>query len=254
MDNLSTEFTQEGQGFDDALAAKSRTEQEEKVNSPESSTESNQVEQEEESSEESSPSASEAKPDENLPFHKHPRWKEVYSKAQKVDELEKELKAIREEKKSVQQPTSTPKPKWFTDIYGHDNEEAWKDYQSTRLQDIKEAEDRAFNRLKAEQQAEAERTAKANDYVEQSLAALADEGHKFDRNKLLKIMAEYRPVDESGLQWDFKRGLEIYNLLEKKPSASAKKNVADATMRSKADAGSNEDEVMTPSKLRKMGW
>ena len=135
-------------------------------------------------------------------------------------------------------------------MYG-DNDDAWRDYQSSQQEIVKQAETRAIERIRNEQQSEATKAAKAQKFVQDSVQALRDEGHKFDENKLMKVMSEYRPVDETGANWDFKRGLEIYQLMENKPSSDAKKKVAASTMKSKSDAGSDAEPVVwTPSKLR----
>lgn len=248
-----TEFNRETeQGFDSVLGETSEQEQTEKETSEESSSETNQESAEESSTSEDSGSSEESKQDDNVPFHQHPRWKEVYNKAKKVDELEAKLAELSATKTTAQQETQTTsaKPKWFTDVYGADNEAAWADYKQSQDALLSQAEARAVERIKAEQRAESESVTKANEYIKQSVEALREEGHQFDENKLMKVMSEYRPVDASGTMWDFKRGLEIYNLLEKKPSADAKKRVAASTMKTRQESDEEETKVYTPSKLR----
>lgn len=251
-DKVSTEFNQETeQGFDAVLGSSKEQEQTEKEDSGESSAETNREQQEDSSTSEAAREAD--KQDDNVPFHQHPRWKEVYQKAKKVDELEARLAELSERKvESPRQESSSVsvKPKWFTDVYGAENEEAWRDYRQSQDQLLSQAESRAVDRIRREQKEEGEKLTKANDYIKQSVEALREEGHQFDENKLMKVMAEYRPVDESGTMWDFKRGMEIYALLEKKPSADAKKRVAASTMKSKQEADEEEVKVYTPSMLR----
>lgn len=252
MEDLDkTEFSREGQSVDEAFGTAGEPEQTEKETPAESSPETNQEGTEESSTSESAKDADD-KTDDNVPFHQHPRWKEVYNKAKKVEELEAKIAELSASRQTERQPdtiTTVPKPKWFTDLYG-DNDTAWQDYQQTQQQMVQQAEVRAVERIKAEQQAEVAKATKAQQYVKDAVQMLKDEGNDFDENKLMKIMSEYRPVDESGANWDFKRGLEIYNLLEKRPSAEAKKKVAASTMKSKSEGGDEAPTIWTPSKLR----
>lgn len=245
-----TEFNQEeSQGFDQILGSQVEQEQTETENSEESSTETNQ-EQAEESS--SSETKEESKIDDNVPFHQHPRWKEVYQKAKKVDELEAQLTELRTQK-AAPQPTqeTSAKPKWFTDVYGADNEAAWQDYNQYQSRIVSEAESRAVERIKAEQKAEQEQFAKSNAFIENEVQRLKESGHSFDKNKLMKVISDYRPIDSTGTMWDFDKAIEIYNLIDKKPSAEAKKRVAaQTTAKGSTETDEQEVKVYTPSKLR----
>lgn len=249
-----TGFQQEGKTLDEVLET-AQTEQEETENSSESSTEENQVE--EAASSEAADSQESKESDEDKPFHKHPRWREVYAKAQKVDELERRLQELAEKPEpKPQEPPVSYAPKWFRDAYG-DNQEAWADYQKTQEQTIQkavaEAQQRTLSKIEEQKKAEQEAVAKADAWIQGELDALKDEGAKFDQNKLLKIVSDYRPVDVNGL-WNIRKAYEIYQIMDRKDAekTGAKKRLAASTVSTGA-SDSSDDEVMTPSKIRKMG-
>ena len=72
-------------------------------------------------------------PDEDkVPFHKHPRWKEVQEDRRQLKEQVDELTRFKEEvapKLSRLEEQRQPIPKWFADTFG-ENETAWQEFQN----------------------------------------------------------------------------------------------------------------------------
>lgn len=63
---------------------------------------------------------------------------------------------------------------------------------------------------------------------------MKDEGLKFDKNELIKVVNDYRPINDEG-KWDFRRAYKILQLNAKSPD-KARKELADSTTRQKPDS------------------
>lgn len=203
-------------------------------------------------------------PGDNVPFHKHPRWKEMHDRNKA---MEAELSALRDfresqekrsqETESQRDTSQTPKiPKWFSDIHGT-NVEAWQEYLSGAAEQRNGAVQEAIRQIESKQQQQAQAQQQAQTYVDEQIQTLKDVGHDFDNNELLKIVADYRPINEQG-NWDFVKAHEILMLkksTESKEKSSARKSLAASTM-SKGKGGTEPDKTdgaLSIGELRKAG-
>lgn len=175
--------------------------------------------------------------EENIPFHKHPRWQEMQRRLKEKDEALADLTKFKEEAQPKLQELGKedrPVPQWFSETFG-ENKEAWNQYQSYEQQlrqDIK-------NEVKEEQQSQAQKQQDDQkhwqNWVSDKIGELQDEGLQFDRNELLKTVADYKPTDEEG-NLDFRKGYEILSRLKevegakKSQETQKKKEVASQTM------------------------
>lgn len=196
-------------------------------------------------------------PEENIPFHKHPRWIEREKELTTLrEQREADAKAIAElkEQSSKHQDPSTSVPDWFKELYG-DNQAAWQKYDEHEQTKEQEIEKRILDRQKQATQQQAEEAAHWNRWVDGEIKKLEDEGNKFDRNELIKTMLKYRPTDENN-NFDFKAGYEIYDTMRAKedPAKSlARKQLADTTSGSSKGEPARKD-YKTASDLRNRSW
>lgn len=199
--------------------------------------------------------------DDNVPFHKHPRWIERENELKELRERDEatakelaELKTLTAETSKRLEPTSAI-PEWFIELYGA-NEVAWRKYSEHDRAQRDEMKREVLAEQEATRQQQTQEAAHWNKWVDTEIDKLKEEGHTFDRNKLIKTMLDYRPTDEQG-NFDFKRGIEIYKLNESKddPAKSqARKELADATTRSPGSGGSKKKDYMTAGDLRHRSW
>lgn len=176
-------------------------------------------------------------PDEDkpVPFHKHPRFKEVISEKNELKDEVNVLKGRLDERETMQGEQPKPVPAWFSKLYGDDNE-AWQAYSQANAVERKSMKDEILTEIRTDQQTQTEVQQKtdkeANDYVDSSLEALKADGKKFDKNGLLKVMKEYPTTDSSG-NLDFNKGFQLYEKLteaKKDPEKDkARKELADKT-------------------------
>lgn len=200
-------------------------------------------------------------PDEDVPFHKHPRWIERETELKTLRERDEqtareleELKAFKEEVSGKLSPSDTDIPDWFKELYG-ENGVAWKKYEAREREREIEIERNIIAR-QTEAQAKAQEEAKRwNKWVDDEITKLQEEGKQFERNELIKTMLDYRPTDEQG-NFDFKKGYEIYEALKRKEDpahSQARKQIADiSTKSSKSDKESKG--FLTTSDLRGKPW
>lgn len=198
--------------------------------------------------------------EENLPFHKHPRWKKVQDDKKelelKVAELSGKLDGLSEVTKQEKADTP-PRPEWFTSLYG-DDEELWPKvykYEQEREERIKAellGKIETENTSKTEAQLREER--EALEHVNNSIQDLKDSGEKFDSKELVAVVREYQPTDDNG-NLDFVRGLKMLKELKKTnpESSKAKKELADTTT-SKSTHTNDDEPLNTTKSLRHTGW
>lgn len=196
--------------------------------------------------------------DENVPFHKHPRWIERENELNALKEnneaTARELEELKQFRDSVDVVDSNI-PDWFTELYG-DNAEAYRKYQQHEDARTEEIEKRILERQTQEQQRAEQESAKWTKWVEDEIRKLEDDGKKFDRNKLNKIMLDYSPTDANN-NLDYQKGYAIYEALEGKPDNSkseARKELADTATATSTKGEPTKKDYMTPSDLRHKSW
>lgn len=198
--------------------------------------------------------------EENLPFHKHPRWIERENELKELREFKEEVSpklADLETFKTKVETSIDPKsnvPEWFQELYGN-NPTAWEKYaehSKTEREEIKKELVADQERQRAEAVQEEQKWGK---WVEDGLASLEAKGYKFERNELIQTMLTYRPTDENN-NFDFEAGYKILSATKPKEDDAkplARKQLADTVTKSSKNSPVQKD-YMTPSELRKTSW
>lgn len=224
--------------------------------------------------EESAPSNSQD--ENNVPFHKHPRWKAMHDKNRALEETlamtaaeVQELRAFREQTASrldqVDRITRGEEkvtiPKWFGVAFGEENTELYQEYQQHQTEmrqqikaEIVQEQQQAHQAATHAAQSE---TARWDAWVTKSVDGLRDEGLEFDENELRAVALKYLPSDDRG-NIDFRKAydiLQIEKVKDMKPTekAKARKAIAAATT-TKGSSESPPKEYMTAADLRRTSW
>ena len=192
--------------------------------------------------------------EENLPFHKHPRWKQMYEENKTLKQTVESLNAFKTEVEPLVktlQPQQ-PIPEWFKNTYG-DSPEIWKQYQTYDKVAREQIKSELLSEIKAEEDKKTQETQKWNDWVAESLTALEDEGLKFNRNELQKFMVDWQkeygtlPINAEG-NIDFRKSLELMEKVKPKvdteATLEAKKKIA-AKVSSTSGSETKNKKVMT---------
>ena len=178
-----------------------------------------------------------AKPETDIPFHEHPRWKErEESWNKRFNEQETrhqdDLRKIREEfgAKREANAEKTEIPSWFGGT-----QEQWDQFRAHEDQKLKDAEERAIQRIKGEKEQMSKLEQEATDFFRSELAAIeADkdlnpDGAKIDPNKLLKIAVDNDLVDSKS-RWNYRAAFRIYKAQSPAPvDTKRRKELAGAT-------------------------
>ena len=173
------------------------------------------------------PAKDEQEKDENeLPFHKHPRWKAMNDEnrtlRERLDQVEQRVSNIPE----PQQETEIPS--WFQSVYG-DDPALYSQYQQANIAERQAIKQEIINEIKAEQNSKSVEEQQINKYIEDQVSTLKDEGNQFDKNELMKVVLDNKLFDDEG-RLNFRAGLAI---LKSTGSVSktqqAKKDVAGKT-------------------------
>lgn len=220
---------------------------EEKETLTESPTESNQTDESSESSAEDK--AEDVKAE--VPFHEHPRFKELI---EEKNTLKTELQELRSFKEQTQPLIErfTPKDEITPPAYWGGDADSYKLFLEDQRRLAQEVEDRAVQRIKAEQEGEDKRIREANEWFEKSVSDIESTGFKVDRNKLLKTAMDFELVDTQG-RWNYKAAAEILKRDEKPIDLTEKKQVA-ASATSEPTPERKPKDYLTPGVLRRKGW
>lgn len=196
-----------------------------------------------------------SKEEDNLPFHKHPRWIEREQELQELRERDAERdRQIAELTAAQESKDSADIPDWFSELYG-DNKTAWEKYNAHEQDRTNEIERRILAKQQEEQNKATQEEKFYGEWIDNEVAKLEAEGLKFDRNELIKTMVEYSPTDGDN-NLDFHKGYNIYQALKVQPDtekSDARKQLADtATTSSRSEP--SKKEYMTPGDLRNRSW
>ena len=170
-------------------------------------------------------------------FLNHPRWKEREEDwKNRFNEQEErhqaDLKAIREEfgqarKNNAEQ---TEIPSWFGG-----NQDQWDAYVKHEDMKIKQAEERAIERIKGEKTAEDKAVKEATDYMQSEISKIESDkelnpdGNKIEPNKLLKFVLDNDLVDSKG-RWNYRAGFRMMKANSTTtPNNGDRKKIAGAT-------------------------
>ena len=205
--------------------------------------------------------------EEKLPFHKHPRWKEMYNKNKDLegqltkmrDELESKINTISVSAKA----SSEELPDDFVKLYG-DNHEAYKLWRKQQDDLAERIKAEISNEMEQKSQAERQALEEGERYVEESIRALEEDGKTFDKNELMKFLLDFKekygalPEDDRG-NIDFMRGYELMTTMKgstkTEATTKAKKEIADFSGNSGRGRGEGAvKDYLTSNDLRNTGW
>lgn len=211
------EVAKDTQGFNQALNA-SESPAEEKEEEKVDPSQQGEAQQQDESN----------TGEEEVPFHKHPRFKEVYDnlkhEREARKELEERLKEFEGKLATKQEPQPVSVPSWWAG-----DEESWKLYAQHQQSLVERAKQEAIEAFQRQQLEEKEREKaekeRSSELVEESISELREKYGKFDENRLYKIIDEYRPTTEDGSWWDFERAYKILQMQEQAEKVGTQKSV-----------------------------
>jgi len=243
LDALEDTFVEQESAFDDEPAKESETEKE---NSVESSTKTN--EDEKEPSQKGEPEKDNTTAEENIPFHKHPRWQEMLNKNKELEEQLNEFKqGVSAQLEEIKTKPTEQIPESFRKLYG-DDPVIWKTWQEYMAGEKENWKKDTLAEIKAEQEAKSkeekllkEKEQEAQQYFENQFKEIEATDGKIDRNAIVKILETYHPVEPNTGLYDIKAAYDIYKKLNKAdPDKSNKrKSIADA---STSNGGSSSDQ------------
>jgi len=178
-------------------------------------------------------------PDENnLPFHKHPRWKALQEERKTDRQLIESLQQKLNEVQPKVQATSAL-PQWFVNMYGED-QALFQQFQQQETERINAIKESVVKEIEAKEKAKVEAQSKWEKWVDDQIGTLVEEGKKFDKNELFAVLNQYRPTDEQG-NLDFRKGYELLELKHSsKPTSNPSKQVAAKTAPSNGSVSSTK--------------
>ena len=239
MEDTTTDIRLEGETIEEALDGKGKPSE----SSPENKEQ------------DTAPSDAAKQTQEEVPFHKHPRWKEMYEDNKALKER---LATLESSKSQPSQSANkqTDIPDYWKDLYGDNAERTWSAHMRT-LDDVKrQAVEETEQRLNAKRRQEQETQQQAQRYVEDSLSNLKAEGKSFDDNELLKVVSDYRPITSDG-QWDFEKAYQILQLMkgsEGKEKSEARRKLASETTRNSSKGEPDKKGLSIEELRRRGGW
>lgn len=203
--------------------------------------------------------------EDNIPFHKHPRWQELQRERVELkesqDKLLREIEELKTQKQPVHEEVKLPES-WLI-RYG-DSVESKAAYQKYMSEELPQLKKEILSELKAEQEQAVKKEQEVVKWVENEIAKVATEFNvDFGENESLKneylaFMNQRRPTDadgnidfKSGWQW-FKEIQQVKELNKSKKQEDRKK-VARLTS-SEVEAEEQKDTALTAKQLRYMGW
>lgn len=198
------------------------------------------------------------KTEDELPFHKHPRFKalvdEKNSYKQELDELKKFKEETETKLKSIEiKPENSEIPGWFVEVFG-ENPEAWSKYQEQNKADREALKAEVLEEIKQSSSKEEEDLSNGKKYIDDQVELIKEKGITFDRNALMKAMHDEPIFDKDG-NLDFvtkARLLELEGKKDPEQKKVIKKMISD-------DGAKGGDEQQpraykTPEEMRKMPW
>lgn len=175
--------------------------EEEKETPTESSSEDNQDgdEPSQEGGEESKGDSDENTLDEKPePFHKHPRWQQMRTENEDLKATLDELKTRVDEGEKAQSPIEMPD--WAAKAFGTD--EVGKQIYQGFINQGKSDREQIREEILAEQEELAtqqqQEQKKWDNWADEGIETLKENGKDFDRNELIKVAIEYQPTDDEG--------------------------------------------------------
>jgi hypothetical protein len=205
---------------------------------------------------------------ENVPFHKHPRWierqREFDSLKKELDEL-KPLKSDFEQIRSAMPKPAPEMPDWWKESFGDDDASraAFQKQVEHEQKLYSDWENRVIEKLRSEQTQKAEQekaeVEKWQGYIDAECAKLVEEGKVFDRNELLKVVDEFSKDQEgnyTGVVFPFAKAYEILQFRKTVPSATttARQTAARHSVTGTRSGATPRSQARTIEEIRNRGW
>jgi hypothetical protein len=198
------------------------------------------------------------KTEDELPFHKHPRFKalvdEKNSYKAKLEELEKFKEETETKLKSIEtKPDNSDIPIWFVEVFG-ENPEAWTKYQEQNNTDREALKAEMLAELKQSSTKEEESIVEGKKYIDDQIELIKEKGITFDRNALMKAMNDAPIFDKDG-NLDFITKAELLELKGKKDPE--KKTIIKKKISEDGTQSGDEQKprtYKTPEEVRGMSW
>ena len=222
----------------------------------EETTEDSSPEETEESTDSEQSEDKEETEEETVPFHKHPRWKQMQDDNKALREQIESQSGLAEKVEQIQQSQSNQDeslPKWWTTLYGNDDtsKTAYTEYNSHETDVRASIKQEIVNEQKAQVQQQNDESKKWDDWVDSEIDTLKAEGKTFDRNALMKVATEWQPTDANG-NVSLRKSLEILEMQtasKEKPNTERKK-VAALTSSNNQGASDGTTKVLTSQQMR----
>lgn len=190
----------------------------------------------------------------NIPFHKHPRWKKMKQELDELRTLKESLnQKTTEDAPRAKEDEDTSLPQWVLDLTGGqvtpEAQQFYKNYLKENNSMRKSLKDEVLKEIQSEQTQQQAEEAKWNKWIDDEVERLEDDGHKFNKNELLKVANEFQPVDSKG-NISLDKALQILQLqkVKKDEGVEARKKIAGEN---KKGGGQEETpKTFTPHMLR----
>ncbi len=198
---------------------------------------------------------------ENLPFHKHPRFKQITDEnkllKQELDELKGGFEELKIKNSKGDTSTEENPPDWFVGIFGEDKE-VWKQFEKYDNARLQQLEEKIIQTVSEKEKAKQEEVSKWEKWVDDEVQRLKDAGNEFDKNELIKTAIDYKPTDENG-NYNLEKALEILKMKKtSKPSSkdtqknNARKKIADVSGGTSSDEKTGDS--YSTKDLRGLSW
>ena len=202
--------------------------------------------------------------DTNVPFNKHPRWKQMQEER---DQLRRQVEDLEASARSVAERLPAPVegiediPTWFQMAVSNDVN-IWKEYKKHSSVEREELKRELFQEQQNVKQREVQESQRWSKYVDDSLAKVQDkynvdfstEQGKNTQKEFVDFMMKRRPTDAQG-SYDFNNGWEWFSELKQKtPDRSEGKKKVAAMSDSSGSSERAGRESVTREDLRGRGW
>jgi hypothetical protein len=187
--------------------------------------------------------------EEEVPFHKHPRFKAITHENRELKAQIEEFNQWRQTiDQKVQQPTQdAPVPDWFATAFG-DNPEAYAALQQFEAEREEQLKTSILQKIEADKSQKKQQDNQIKQFIDGEITKLKDEGNTFDENELKKVVLENKLFDDSG-KLNFKAGLMLLKA-SRSTTTEAKKELASKTAPTSGGSPVKSD-MVTPTELRK---
>lgn len=205
--------------------------------------------------------------EENIPFHRHPRWIAMKTKDKEkehqIEELRGQLKSFEDrfsqmstaQKENVAQAL----PQEFVQLFG-DNPDAWTAMEKLIANKAQDIVEKRFTAMTEQEKQRQEAQQRAEQIIEKEFESLSEEtGLDFTqdsslRNAVKKIALQYRPLNDAGDAISFTKAYELYTLLNPtNDSTDEKKRIAANASSTVSSSGKKEKtKAVNASQLRKL--